>query len=350
MCLTPVTVTRPYAGRWYMNTVPCGHCLECTKDKQNEYIIRSVEEFRKRPQMTFFTLTYSPAALPMNEELDIDADTGEILPIGEVQTLRRADVSQWLKMFKQRWKRKGVELNFAYLVKGEYGPRTQRPHFHGLIFGLDKDQVADLMSYWQTQFGYVCYKRIPSLMADVEKVTRYCAKYMVKNDDWNYVPAGAERPRVMSSQFFGMPDEKRWQSMVAYYQAQDVFSYDPSHPEFPDKKTFYKVCNEIIKRRKYNLGNGKQFKLPNYYKRKIFYNKVEGSERASQIQRMVTYNVQLNFNKDYKEQLHNLATLYDIGEYSQVVDKYNAIHEDDLRFRAQRYAKSDEKYMVRSIC
>lgn len=53
MCLTPVTVTRPYAGRWYMNTVPCNHCLECVKDKQNEYIIRSVEEFRKRPQMTF---------------------------------------------------------------------------------------------------------------------------------------------------------------------------------------------------------------------------------------------------------------------------------------------------------
>lgn len=349
MCLSPVTIKRYIATRPYLNNVPCGKCLECVKDKQNEYIIRSIEEFRKRPMMTFFTLTYAPETLPMNGFEVIDEETGEISQ-SEVQTLRRSDVSKWLKLFKQKYAKRGTPLDFSYMIKGEYGPKTQRPHYHGLIFGLDDDKINELMWRWKTEFGFVCFKKIPSLMSDVEKVTRYCAKYMLKNEDWNIIPQGAEKPRVMTSQFYGMPEEKRWNGMVKYYQAQDVMEYDPNNPKFETKRDMYKVVDEIIRRRKYRLGNGKEFKLPNYYKRKIFYNKVEGKERASQIQRMVTYNVQRNFDKDFKEELHNLASIYQIGEYAQVVDKYNDIHEDDKRLRAERYAESDRKYMMKSVC
>lgn len=348
MCLTPVMVKRTYAARPYLNVVPCGKCLECVKDKQNEYIIRSIEEFRKRPMMTFFTLTYAPEALPMNGFEVVDEETGEIFH-DEVQTLCRAHVSKWLKLFKQKYAKRGTKLEFSYMIKGEYGPKTQRPHYHGLIFGLDENLVNELMWRWKTEFGFVCFKRIPSLMSDVEKVTRYCAKYMIKNEDWNIVPVGAERPRVMTSQFYGMPDENRWNAMVRYYQAQDVMEYDPNNPKFESKRDMYKVVDEIIKRRKYRIGNGKEFKLPNYYKRKIFYNKIEGSERATAIQRMVTFNVQRDFDKDFKAELHNLASLFDLGTYAQAVDKYNVVHEDDKYYRAKRYEESDLKYMRKSI-
>lgn len=348
MCLTPITLKRSYAGRWYQNNVPCNHCLECVKDHQNEYIVRAIEEQRKRGTMCFFTLTYAPDTLPMKEFEIIDEETGE-MSCYETQTLHRADVSLWLKLFKQTWKRKGQTLDFSYMITGEYGPKTQRPHYHGLIFGLNDEQINQLMWSWKTKYGYVCFKKIPSLMADVEKVSRYCAKYMIKNEEWKLVPENAEKPRIMTSQFFGMPEEKRWNAMVRYYQAQDVLEYDPLNPKFENVKDMYKIVDEIIRRRKYRIGNGKEFKLPNYYKRKIFYHQVAGRVRASAIQHMVTYNVQRNFDKDRTEQLHNLASIYEIGEYGKVVDLYNAIQEDNKRLRADRYAESDKKYMVKSI-
>ena len=141
----------------------------------------------------------------------------------------------------------------------------------------------------------------------------------------------------MTSQFYGMPKKDRWSGMVKYYLAQDVVDYDPNNPVFENKAQMYKVVDEIIKRRKYRIGNGKEFKLPNYYKRKIFYNKDKGSERASQIQRMVTYNVQCNFNKDFKAELHNLATIYNLGTYSEAVDKYNLVHDDDKYNNCKNY-------------
>lgn len=348
MCLTPITIKREIAGHFYLNNVPCNHCLECTKDRQNEYIIRTIEEQRKRGTMCFFTLTYSPEALPMLDNYEIDEETGEILKEDEVQTLRRHDVSQWIKLFKQKYAKRGEKLDFSYMITGEYGPRTFRPHYHGIILGMDPLKVSELMDRWSKQYGYVCYKNIPSLMSDVEKVARYCAKYMCKNDEWKLVPDGAEKPRIMTTQFYGMPEEKRWNQMIRYYQAQDVLSYDPNNPRFDSKMDMYKVVDEIIKRRKYRLGNGKEFKLPNYYKRKIFYNKVEGRQRASAIQRMVTYNVQRNFNEDFKAELHNLATIRNLGTYVEALNCYNMVHDDDKAFRVQRYEESDRKYMLKS--
>lgn len=350
MCLTPVTIRRTLGAQSYLNQVPCNHCLECVKDKQNEYIIRTIEEQRKKGTMVFFTLTYNPDALPMTEDFELDEETGEILKDEEVQTLRRADVTLWLRLFRQKYKRQGIKLDFSHLICGEYGPRTFRPHYHGIILGLTQEQVNDLMWSWKTKYGYVCFKFVPSLMADIEKVARYTAKYTVKNEEWNILPnEKCEKPRKMTSQFYGMPNEKRWKGMVDYYLAKDVCEYDMDNPKFENKQQYYKVVDEIIRRRKYRNGNGNEWKLPNYYRRKIFYVKDGDKVRASQIQRMVTFNVQRNFDKNLKEELHNLATIYNFRTYDEAFSKYQMVHDDDKFYRAKRYAESDKKYMVKSV-
>lgn len=356
MCLTPVTITRQIAGHSYMNNVPCNHCLECVKDKQNEYIVRTIEEQKKRGSMCFFTLTYAPENLPVTDAMEIDEETGEICDVQSgIQTLRRADVTAWFRRFRQRWKRRGVEIDFGHLVCGEYGPKTLRPHYHGIILGLTKELADDLMKDWTDNYGFVVYNFIPPILKDVQAVARYTAKYVCKNEEWNYLPdENCEKPRKMTSQFYGYPEEKRAETLRAFYTAQDVYKYDMNNPVFPDVQTQQRVVKEIIRRRKYNLGNGFSVKLPNYYKRKFFYTKTPATpsypsvERASAIQRMVTYNVQCNADKDFKAELHNLASIYQIGEYAEVVRKYNALHDADKLFRAERYAESDRKYMVRA--
>lgn len=347
MCLTPVTIKREIAGRYYLNNVPCNTCLECVKDRQNAYIVRTIEEQKKRGSMVFFTLTYSPEALPINEYEIEDPETGGMLS-GEAQTLRRADVTAWLNAFRKRWKRKGVKLDFGHMITGEYSPVKMRPHYHGIILGLEREKVNELMYDWKKKFGFVCFNFIPSLAADVEKVARYTAKYTIKDESWNVVPEGAEKPRIMTSQFYGMPSPERWKSLKNYWLAKDIVDYDIDKPVFENVAQQQKVVRAIISRRKYRLSDGREFKLPAYYKRKVFYSLVTGKVRASAIQRMVSYNVQRDFDKLFKEELHNLATLYDIREYSKVVDKYNAIHEDDKFYRAYRYAENNTKYMVKS--
>ena len=47
MCLSPISISRTYLGRKVVQWCPCGKCEECIKDKQNEYIIRTIEEAMK---------------------------------------------------------------------------------------------------------------------------------------------------------------------------------------------------------------------------------------------------------------------------------------------------------------
>lgn len=352
MCLTPVTIKRRYGYHFYENNVPCGTCLECNKDKQNEYMIRSIEEQRKRGSMVFFTLTYSPEALPMADEFEIDEETGEMSVTGETQTLHRADVRKWKLSYEQYYRRKGTPLDYSFLICGEYGPKTLRPHYHGLIFGLSKEVVNDIMYRWKQQFGFVVFKFIPSVMSDVEKVSRYCAKYICKDENWNNLPSPfAEKPRKMTSKFYGMPTEQRWKKMVDYYTCQDICKFDIDDPQFASKKQSWFVLNEIIRRRKYSLGDGKQFKLPNYYRRKIFYKKdVLGKVVKSKIQGMVTYALQFKFNADFDEQLRQVAADRYNGDMAKAIKWYEDVQDSLKESRARTYEANNTKYMVRAVC
>lgn len=74
---------------------------------------------------TFFTLTYSEETLPKGSSL-VYGPTKPSLP-----TLRKRDVQLWLKRF-----RKAISpLKIRLVYCGEYGDTTQRPHYHGAIFG-----------------------------------------------------------------------------------------------------------------------------------------------------------------------------------------------------------------------
>ena len=65
MCLSPISISRTYLGRKVVQWCPCGKCEECIKDKQNEYIIRTIEEAMKiKGDVYFLTLTYNEDNVP----------------------------------------------------------------------------------------------------------------------------------------------------------------------------------------------------------------------------------------------------------------------------------------------
>lgn len=229
MCLTPIYVK----GQQY----PCGKCLECQAQLQQDIMVLNLEESKKYNSIHFLTLTYSNDSVPITHTVHyIDKSTGELIrPIsirekcekgykqnrrlkrfvnGQEEkiirakihasknsvyqefnefedcimvdsyffSLRREDVKLWLKRVRTDYFRKfGENLNFSFYGAGEYGSDTFRPHYHYLFYGLTDAQANFMTEDWKKNKGFVCCKPISKLKSvDVAKVSNYVAKYIVK--------------------------------------------------------------------------------------------------------------------------------------------------------------------------
>lgn len=94
--------------------VPCGHCLGCRLDKANDWAVRASLELAEHKENCFITLTYAKA--PETEKHHM--------------TLRKKDFQDFVKRL-----RKNTGIKLSYIACGEYGPQTNRPHYHCILFG-----------------------------------------------------------------------------------------------------------------------------------------------------------------------------------------------------------------------
>lgn len=95
--------------------VPCGKCLFCRLEHAKEWGLRcALEWFTSSDKECYFlTLTYAD-----------DFNDGK---------LHKIHVQDFIK--KLRSKFRGIK--FKYFVCGEFGEKTNRPHYHMLLFGLN---------------------------------------------------------------------------------------------------------------------------------------------------------------------------------------------------------------------
>jgi len=84
---------------------------------------------------SFVTLTYSDENLPFSEDM---------YPI-----LCKRDVQLWLKRLRKRFANKEIR----YYLAGEYGPKTRRPHYHVILFGLSPDELDPDWFYFDGKSG-----------------------------------------------------------------------------------------------------------------------------------------------------------------------------------------------------
>lgn len=317
MCLSPIPITRTIAGLTSVQFVPCGYCNECIKDRQNEYVIRTIEEASKKGIVWFFTLTYSDDHVPYTYDLDgeiIDEDpvTGEVFfaPNAKLLSICNKDITSWKKRVRarlnKRRKKEGKEpLKFSFLICGEYGPRTHRPHYHGLFIGLSRSDMLEFKKDWENHYGFTLFKSVNVIPSshhnDVESTARYVAKYICKSrdlEDENVLDGKVQKPRKLVSPGYGLPSKEKFNRMKDYHLCRDLFpTADLDH--MSKVKEPMRLIREIINRQKYNL-NGKLYKLPRYYKRKIFYtvDEITGKIRPLDVQRLVSATLELDFCQD----------------------------------------------------
>lgn len=186
MCSNPVWISNKSArygnGHSVGRFVPCGHCVDCLRKRQNEWYVRFYLESKywkkvlPSSQTLFITLTYEDKYLPKNREIAF-------------KNLRA--------LFKQI-ERKGFVPRLRYYVVSENGSVTGRLHFHLLIFGVDMRKFPfgvdkEFKKLWSYGFSD-CEIASP-------KTFTYVSKYVTKDldtfkdaDSWKPISSCSKRP------------------------------------------------------------------------------------------------------------------------------------------------------------
>lgn len=115
--------------------IPCGYCLSCRIAKAAEMANRCMLELQYHDYNSFITLTYDPDNIIYTNYTNVS--TGET---GTSATLFKKHYVDFIKRLRKRY----PDNNISYILCGEYGETTARPHYHAIIFGY---RPRDLVFY-----------------------------------------------------------------------------------------------------------------------------------------------------------------------------------------------------------
>lgn len=282
-CLNPISINytpdyeTEFNGRLYL---PCGKCEACRNNDSLCWRIRLKEEFYNSENAYFVTLTYDDSKLNFEQCFN----NGNF--VGFFPTVNKKDIQKFFKRFRKHFENyyKEKQIKFSYFLVSEYGPTSYRPHYHAILFNLpvlspiDEVQIAkitkEVQEIWSN--GFI---RIDKCN---EQRIGYCTKYMSCE---TVIPTYLPKPFRMISKGIG--------------------------------KCYLNNHNRIIWHRKdlnnYYPDGNRKFKLPRYYKDKIF----------SDDEKEMIY--QLNQERVKNENLklkHNKMTERDARDFSTSINKF----------------------------
>lgn len=134
--MDPKDYGTPYVDKeWYI-PVPCGKCASCRMDYAREWSNRMILELQDHDQAMFLTLTYNDDHLPYSDK--------------GFPTLVKRDVQLFLKRLRKHLNGKRIRYYFS----GEYGSKTERPHYHAIIYGIGLNTFPDLIYRGSNKLGH----------------------------------------------------------------------------------------------------------------------------------------------------------------------------------------------------
>lgn len=233
MCLYPKMVLNPkYQPNKKNNGLPprlwgkpvkyvpigCGVCIECRKQKANEWKVRLGEEIKQRTNGVFVTLTFNEKSL-----IEIASELG----IGEGNAIATFAVRRFL----ERWRKKYKKSVKHWLITEMGHQGTERIHLHGIIFTDNKEDIEKIWKY-----GFVYLGKYVN-----QKTINYIIKYVTKEDK--------EHPhfkaQILSSAGIGAAYQKTNRFQEHTYKGKETKDY-------------------------YQLKNGTKVQNPIYYRNKLY--------------------------------------------------------------------------------
>lgn len=159
-----ITKFNEKTNRYQTIKVTCGKCVECLQQRRNSWGKRTELEMYSNGMLRYkhaylITLTYSNLHIPRDSRGNY--------------TLRLKQVQMYIDRLRSHHK-------LRYLICGEYGGRTHRPHYHLLIVTDDLITRHEYDTQWQ--LGYIDYQEVKHSLTDIVKTARYISKYIAKGE------------------------------------------------------------------------------------------------------------------------------------------------------------------------
>ena len=188
-----------HSDRYRPIEIPCGKCVLCRRARAEQIAIRAMFEMKGYDFLqdhAFVTLTVS------------DDRMHEVFPGSRLQ-------HRPFQLFMKRLRKRGIDVR--YLMCGEYGERTHRPHYHCILFGwFPSDSYFDdlgcyhgsrlLEEVWP--YGHVTVERVNANR--VFYVAGYTLKAGSDDECWRPYVRWSRRPGLGSKYI----DEYAWNVLV----------------------------------------------------------------------------------------------------------------------------------------
>lgn len=234
-CKNPVRIVKSDGVHFYR----CGRCLSCVKAKQSLWRERLVHAIHSHAATLFITLHYDNYNLPLaaydpntleikylsrtkwnrktkqferfydcNPDYDVRSAlielpngsslphyvrsrTRDVITYDDSSTLNfcsKNDVQDFVKRLRAKLSRDSslsdYDYSFTYFICAEYGPKTYRPHYHGLLFFNDirvAEKVRDELCFDAWGKTNICsYEKEPmcKLVTSANGAASYVSKYI----------------------------------------------------------------------------------------------------------------------------------------------------------------------------
>lgn len=187
--------------------VPCGKCYECRNVMRSSWVFRlrvELDELCKKGwKIGFITLTYNNECLP-HIPAQLFRSEYKKIPCFDKNDIRTFFIKLKKDLLKKFDCRKVVDkktkkviqdTRIRYMVCGEFGEHTQRPHYHGIVCFPPSvpaeyiyEKICDLWSFgfvFPRYFNGGCdssgYVHKPFICDSVKAAAVYAAKYVCKD-------------------------------------------------------------------------------------------------------------------------------------------------------------------------
>lgn len=278
--------------------VPCGKCEACLSNRRNAWSFRLFQEMKNSESGYFLTLTYDDDQIP-TEFVNIN---GEIHCVGVVKKKHIQD-------FLKRLRRSIEPFKIRYFAVSEYGPKTDRPHYHMLLFNFPHLLKDKLDEYINSAWGFGFTRVDPINIARIQYVTSYCL-------DSSTLPPYLPKNFMLCSRRPGLGSSYLDNSDIRDYHSRnlDNFGYMPSTskarkvklPRYYSDKLFSDIEKREISNKATEFHYSKRVRLINKQKKWLrsrgiepiglaLYTPYEGSPMANE----------LNIRDDFKRQVKN---------------------------------------------
>ena len=176
---------KPLGGQ---SAVPCGNCISCRMKRSREWAIRCTHEAQEYESNSFLTFTFSNEAMEkMCPKAVWESPFSYFSPEEKPEVFEGYSISKsHMQKFNKDLRDRLGEHRIRYMYCGEYGGKTQRPHYHSILFNYDFPdrelyKVDNGFKYYNSEFLNSLWPHGHAVIAAFNfNTAAYVARYVLK--------------------------------------------------------------------------------------------------------------------------------------------------------------------------